>query len=71
LASSGKCGQDIEDNGGRDKTIQIYTDGSKNEHGVGYGVAIFVDKELKAQLKFKLDNRCSNNKAEQLAIAKA
>jgi hypothetical protein len=24
-----------------DKTIQIYTDGSKNEQGVGVGVAIF------------------------------
>jgi len=34
-------------------------------------VAIFVGKELNAQLKFKLDNRCSNNQAEQLAIAKA
>jgi ribonuclease HI len=34
-------------------------------------VAIFVDKALGAQLKFKLDNRCSNNQAEQLAIAKA
>jgi len=40
-------------------------------HGVRSGVAIFVDKELVAQLKFKLDNRCSNNQAEQLAIAKA
>jgi ribonuclease HI len=34
-------------------------------------VALFVGKELKAQLKFKLNNRCSNNQAEQLAIAKA
>jgi ribonuclease HI len=32
---------------------------------------MFISKELKAQLKFKLDNRCSNNQAEQLAIAKA
>jgi ribonuclease HI len=40
-------------------------------HGLRSGVAIFVDKELVAQLKFKLDNRCSNNQAEQLAIAKA
>ena len=40
-------------------------------HGVGTGVVTFVDKELVAQLKFKLDNRCSNNQAEQLAIAKA
>jgi hypothetical protein len=39
----------------------VYTDGSKNEHGVGSGVAIFVGEELTAQLKFKLDNRCSNN----------
>jgi len=61
----------IEDNGYKEQTIQIYTDGSKNEHGVGSGVAIFVGKELKAQLKFKLDNRCSNNQAEQLVIAKA
>jgi ribonuclease HI len=31
-------------------------------------VAIFVGKELAVQLKFKLDNKCSNNQAEQLAI---
>jgi ribonuclease HI len=61
----------IEDKGFKDKTIQIYTDRSKNEHRVGSGVALFVGKELRAQLKFKLDNRCSNNQAEQLAIAKA
>jgi len=42
----------------------VYTDGSKNEHGIGLGVG----KDLQAQLKFKLDNICSNNKAEQLAI---
>jgi ribonuclease HI len=33
-------------------------------------VTIFVDNELVAQLKFKLDNRCSNNQPEQLAITK-
>ena len=33
-------------------------------------MAIFVGKELKAQLQFKLDKRCSNNQAEQLAIGK-
>jgi hypothetical protein len=48
-----------------EKTIQIYTDGSKNEQGVGAGV------ELVSKLKYKLDNRRSNNQAEQLAIAKA
>ena len=44
---------------------------SKNEHGVGSGVAIFVGKVLAVQLKFSLDNRSSNNQAEQLAIAEA
>ena len=34
-------------------------------------MAIFVGKELKVQLKFLLENRCSSNQAEQLAIAKA
>jgi len=53
-----------------DKTIQIYTDGSRNEQGVGSGVVIFSGKELVKKLKYKMDNRCSNNQAEQLAIAK-
>jgi ribonuclease HI len=61
----------IEDNGYKEQTIQMYTDRIKNKHRVGSGVAVFVGKELKAQLKFKLDNRCSNNQAEQLVIAKA
>jgi len=60
-----------EDNEYKEQTIQIYTDGSKNEHGVGSELAIFVGKELKAELKLKFDNRCSNNQAEQLAIAKS
>jgi len=33
-------------------------------------VAIFSGKELVTKLKYKLDNRCPNNQAEQLAIAK-
>jgi ribonuclease HI len=33
-------------------------------------VAVFVSNELKTHHKFKLENRCSNNQAEQLAIAK-
>jgi ribonuclease HI len=35
------------------------------------GVAVFTGKVLEEQLKFWLDNRCSNNQAEQLAIVKA
>jgi ribonuclease HI len=50
---------------------QIFTDGSKSEQGVGSGVAIFTVKVLTEQLKFKLDDRCTNNQAEQLAIVKA
>jgi hypothetical protein len=46
----------IEVNEYQDQTIQAYTDGSKNEHRVGSGVAVFVGKELAGQLKFKLDN---------------
>ena len=53
------------------KTIQIYTDGSRNEQEVGSGVTIFSGKELVKKLKYKLDNGCSNNQAEKLAIAKA
>jgi ribonuclease HI len=44
---------------------------SKNGHGVRSGVAVFVGKELQGQLKFKLENKCSNNQVEQLAIAEA
>ena len=51
--------------------IQIYTDGSKSGHGVGVGVAIFIQSKLANQLRFTIHNRCSNNKAEHLAIVKA
>jgi hypothetical protein len=46
--------------------IHIFTDGSKNRHRVGSGLAIFTDRE-----KYRLDGQCSNNQAEQLAILKA
>ena len=61
----------IEVNGYKEQMIRVYTDGSKSEHVFGSGMAIFVKDELKAQHKYKLDNRCSNNQAEQLAIVKA
>jgi len=38
---------------------------------VGAEVAVFTGRVLTEQFKFKLDNRCSNNQAEQLAIIKA
>jgi ribonuclease HI len=52
-------------------TTEIYTDGSKNQKGVGSGIAIFIDGNLTFKLRYKLEDKCSNNKAEQLAIAKA
>jgi ribonuclease HI len=45
--------------------------GSKSEQGVGSGVVVFIGQELMEQLKFKLDNRCSNNQAEQLRALEA
>ena len=51
--------------------LNIYTDGSKLENGVGPGVAIFQNNELTHQLKFRLDTNCSNNQAEQFAIFKS
>jgi ribonuclease HI len=57
----------LKKEGHKEFTMQIYTDGSKSEHGIRSGVAIFTGNEL----TFKLDNRCSNNQAEQLAIVKA
>jgi hypothetical protein len=52
-------------------TIQIFTDGSKSEHGVGAGVAIFRSGNHTKRLKYRLNNRCTNNQAEQLAIVRA
>jgi ribonuclease HI len=51
-------------------TIQVYTDGSKSE-GVGSGIAIFKNRNLSDTMKYRLNGRCSNNQAEQLAILKA
>jgi hypothetical protein len=50
-----------EDKEYEQRTVVIYTDGSKNEHGVGSGVALFVQQKLAVQLQFRLGTRCSNN----------
>ena len=55
----------------KETTVQSYTDGSKYEQGVGSGAAVFIGKEILAQIKLKLNSRCSNNQAEQLALIKA
>lgn len=55
----------------KETVVQAYNDGSKYEQGVGSGAAVFIGKEIVTQIKLKLDSRCSNNQAEQLAITKA
>ena len=57
--------------GNEEVSVQAYSDGSKHGQGVGSGAAIFTGNEIVAQIKLKLDNRCSNNQAEQLTIVKA
>jgi hypothetical protein len=51
--------------------IHAYTDGSKNEAGVGSGIAVFSGSSLKTTLRYRLNERCTNNQDEQLAIVKA
>ena len=51
-------------------TLHVFTDGSKEEQGVGAGTVVFKGSDLVAKFQLKLDNRCSNNQAEQLAILK-
>ena len=41
------------------------------EKGVGAGIAIFIDGNLTFQLRYNLAEKCSNNQAEHLAMAKA
>jgi ribonuclease HI len=51
--------------------IQIFTDGSKTEKGVGAGIAIFKSGRHIKSLQCRLNKRCTNNQAEQLAILTA
>ena len=50
---------------------EIYRDGSKIGGKVGAGVAIYTDKTLVRQCKYKLQDCCSINQAEQIAILKS
>ena len=54
--------------GDEEATLQTFTDGSKQEIGVGAGAVVSKGRELVAKVQQKLDNRCSNNQAEQLTI---
>ena len=50
--------------------IQAYTDGSKSHLGVGAGVVIFLDNNIIKTIQYRINERCSNNQAEQMAILK-
>jgi len=55
----------------REYAVGVCTERSKSSNCVGSGIAEFMNKHLTFQLKYKLADRCSNNQAEQLAIAKS
>ena len=60
----------LEDNDER-SLIQIFTDGRKTEKGVGACIAIFQSGHHIKCLQCRLNKRCPNNQAEQLAILTA
>ena len=43
--------------------INIYTDGSKSEQGVGAGIAIIRPGTTTVELMYKMDTGCTNNQA--------
>jgi ribonuclease HI len=52
-------------------TTQIFTDGSKSEQGVGAGITKYRTGTHTKSLKYRLNKRCTNNQAEQLANLKS
>jgi len=51
--------------------IPIHTDGNKSVQGVVAGIAIFRSGIHFKSLQYRLNKRCTNNQAEQLAILRA
>jgi ribonuclease HI len=54
-----------------DSPLQIYTDGSKTEKGMGSGIAIHGYGKNIRTLQFKVNKKCTNNQREKQAILKA
>ena len=52
-------------------SIQIFTDGSRSEQGVCAGIVILRPGIPTQTLKYRLHTRCTNIKAQQLAILKS
>jgi ribonuclease HI len=59
--------QDNDDN----STAQIFTVGRKSEQRAGAGIAVYRSGTHTKSLKYRLNKRCTNNQAEQLAILKS
>jgi len=43
--------------------INIYTNGSKSEQGVGVGIAIIIPGTPTVKLMYRIDTRCTNKQA--------
>ena len=52
-------------------SINIHTDGSKSEQGVGAGIAIKLPGTPTVKLMYRMDTKCSNNQVEAFVILKA
>jgi len=61
----------LQDNNEDNSTTQIFTDGRKSEQGVGAGIAVYRSGTHTKSLKYRLNTKCTNNQAEQLAILKS
>ena len=61
----------METSDSRSYATEIYRDGNKICGKVGAGVVIYKEKTLVRQCKYKLQDCCSNNQAEQIAILKS
>jgi ribonuclease HI len=61
----------LQNNNEDNSTTQIFTDGDKSEQGVGAGIAVYRSGTYTKSLKYRLNKRCANNQAEQLAILKS
>jgi len=51
--------------------IEIFTDGSRSERGVGSGVSIYKSGESINTIQRRLSKKCTNNQAEQFPILTA
>ena len=61
----------LTNNNNDSSQIQIFTDGSKSKQVVGARIAIYMLGTFIKTLKYRLDSKCTNNYAEQLAILRS